>query len=133
MEKRKVGRSNVKVDLRLAQHLLVVRLDDLHVEAVHGGEHVGGALHHDLPVLGHRERCAPSNEHLEYFSDIFFILCIRKIFSHRLVSGTERKLRVEMAADKDDFLVAEPHLAPSVAGHIYPAEEDLLLVLSALW
>ena len=54
-------------------------------------------------------------------------------FSYRLVSGAERKLRVEMAADKDHFLVAEPHLAPRVAGHIYPAEEDLLLVLGALW
>ena len=38
-----------------------------------------------------------------------------------------------MAPDKDDFLVPEPHLAPSVAGDVYPAEENLLLVLGALW
>ena len=44
-------------------NLLVVDLDDLHVEGVDGGEDVGGALHHDLPVLGHGERRAPGHEH----------------------------------------------------------------------
>ena len=57
--------------------LLVVGLNDLHVEAVHGGEHVGGALHHDLPVLRHCERRAPGDKDLEnlriYFSSYFLL------------------------------------------------------------
>ena len=45
------------------RNLLVIHLDYLHVEAVDGGEDVSGALHHDLPVLGHGERRAPGHEH----------------------------------------------------------------------
>lgn len=61
---------------------VVVQLEDLHVEAVDGGEDVGGALHHDLPVLGHGQRGAVRDE-------------------HRLVPGAQGQVRVEVALHQD--------------------------------
>ena len=77
------------------EHLLVVHLDYLHVQGVDGGEDIGGALHHDLPVLGHGQRRAPRHK-------------------HGLVSGAERKVAVKMSLHKNHFLVTKPHLAASV-------------------
>ena len=95
-------------------NLLVINLDDLHVEAVDGGEDVGCPLHHDLPVLRHGEGGAPGHE-------------------DRLVTGHERQVRVEVALHQDHLLVPEPHLSPRVPRHVDPTQEDLLFGFRALW
>ena len=77
-------------------NLLVIHLNDLHIKGVDSSEHIGGSLHHNLPVLWHGQWCTPGHK-------------------HRLIPAAQWQVTVEMSLDKNHFLVTEPHLPPGIS------------------
>ena len=76
---------------------------------MHGGEHVGGALHHTLAGLGHGHGRAVGEE-------------------DRLVAGTQRQVGEVVAGHQHHLLVAEAHLSACVARHVHATQEEAVVL-----